>query len=131
MFQIPSIALRIKPRVWVRLWGNTLFPFAAHGPLTTRSQKKKKTHSLTLLLQNHRSWICGTGTFPICSAVLSPRPKYCARPPLLSPEPQHWHIRDLLPDLQPDDCEKRAPAPCKSSDTCNHKDVTAASGPTK
>ena len=51
MFQIPSLALKIKPRVW--WWAveqHTLFACSTQ-PLHTLS--KEKTHSLTLLLQNH------------------------------------------------------------------------------
>ena len=61
MFQIPSLAL--NPRVCVCGWGGggegggdcgaARSSRAAHSPLPTHSQKKKKTHLLTLLLQNH------------------------------------------------------------------------------
>ena len=79
MFQTPSLALRIKPRVWERPWGSTLFPCCPQLPPHTLSQKKKKrirwhcSCRISLITSTFCSWTCGTGTFPICSAVLSPR----------------------------------------------------------
>ena len=50
MFQIPSLALRIKPRVWGWAVGQHTPRVGVGCP--TRCQKKKKD-SLTLLPQNH------------------------------------------------------------------------------
>ena len=149
MFQIPSLALRINPGVWGWAVGQHVWNVPPTAPFP-HAVKRKKTHSLAMLLQNHqdhsnnllrdlRHWhihnllhdihssgitlitstccsrIRGTGTSTICSI--------CARPPVLSPDActsvaddltsnnlhdflldlWHWHIHDLLLDLQPDD----------------------------
>ena len=101
MFNIPSLALRIKLRVRVRVWGNTwgtrcpqlLFhtlskyanprvwvrtvgqhalPVQPTAP-SPHALKKKKTHSLTLLLQNHLDHFN-----------------------ILLQDLWHWHVHDLL-----------------------------------
>ena len=77
---------------------------AAHSSLPTRYQKKKKTHSLTLLLQNHLDHL---------NILLR---GYWARPPVLPLVPlqanhnsqnhlnnllrdvRHWHLHNLLHD---------------------------------
>ena len=85
MFQIPSLALRIHPRVWEWAVGqHTLFACSPQHLHTRSQKKKKKTHSLTLLLQNHLDHlnilpleVVGTSTRAVARAFTSepPHPK--------------------------------------------------------
>ena len=74
MFQIPSLALRINPGVWWWAVGQHVWnvPPTASFP---HAVKRKKTNSLTLLLQNHLDHLNN-----------------------LLRDLRHWHIHNLLHD---------------------------------
>ena len=121
MFQIPSLALRIHQhsRVGETVGQHTL-PMQPTAPCSTCSQKKK-THLLTLLLQNHLDhfnillqdlWHINDLLSRVDTTVnmyTSTRAVACSKvaKELTSDnlhdffhETQHWHIHDLLLDLR-------------------------------